>query len=75
MPVCRFFLCKIFFATRTLLFVNNYRVQINKQIIKDFQDAYYKDFGEEISEEESAVIASSLLNLFQVIYRPVKKPP
>ncbi|MBT3865333.1 hypothetical protein HOE67_00680 [Candidatus Peregrinibacteria bacterium] len=50
-------------------------MQINKQIIKDFQDAYYKDFGEEISEEESAVIASSLLNLFQVIYRPVKKPP
>ena len=42
-----------------------------EQAIRDFQEAYLQDFGQEITEEEASMIGQNLLGLFDQIYRPI----
>ena len=46
---------------------------ISEQAIKDFKAIWKKQFGEEISDEKATEEALNLLNLFNVIYRPIPK--
>lgn len=46
-------------------------MKLTPEAIKDFQEAYKKDFGEDISPQEAEEIGSSLINLMKVIYRPI----
>lgn len=46
---------------------------LDEKAIKDFQDAYFKDFGEEISKEEAEAMGQRLISLLSVIYKPIPK--
>lgn len=48
-------------------------MKLSQQAIKDFQEAYLKDFGERISEVEAEEMGIELLNLFEIIYKPIPK--
>ena len=55
------------------LIINILFIHLDFETIKAFQEAYKKDFGEEITEEEAEKIGNNLTNLFQVIYKPIPK--
>jgi len=44
-----------------------------KQAIIDFKAIWKKNFGEDISDEKATEEALNLLNLFNIIYRPMPK--
>lgn len=46
---------------------------LTTEAIKDFQEAYKRDFGEEISAEEAEAMGQRLISLFSVIYKPIPK--
>jgi len=46
---------------------------ISKESLDEFKKIYKEEFGEEISNEEALEKAINLLNLFNAIYRPIKK--
>jgi len=46
-----------------------------KKAIQEFQEAYLRDFHQEISEIEAQKMGGELLQLFQIIYKPIKKQP
>lgn len=41
--------------------------------LRELKKLYLEEFGEEISDEKALELGTSLLNLFDHIYRPVKK--
>jgi hypothetical protein len=45
---------------------------LSKQAIEEYQKIYKKVFKEEISFEEAKVQGTKLVNLFKIIYRPIK---
>lgn len=46
---------------------------ISETALQEFKKLYVEEFGEEISDEQAMELGSSLLSLFDHIYRPVKK--
>lgn len=46
---------------------------ISEKALREFKKIYAEEFGEIISDEKAMGLASSLLSLFDKIYRPVKK--
>jgi hypothetical protein len=46
---------------------------ISAQALQDFKVIWKSQFGEDISDEKATEEALNLLNLFNVIYRPIKK--
>lgn len=46
---------------------------ISDEVLQEFKKIYKEEFGEDISDEKAMGEATSLLTLFNVIYRPVKK--
>lgn len=46
---------------------------ISAQALQDFKAIWKNQFGEDISDEKATEEALNLLNLFNVIYRPIKK--
>lgn len=48
-------------------------MNLTPEAIKDFQDAYKRDFGEEISAEEAQAMGQRLISLFSVIYKLIPK--
>jgi hypothetical protein len=44
---------------------------LSKEAIKEFKEIYFKEFGEEISDQEAREEAESLISLFKIIYRPI----
>lgn len=46
---------------------------ISDTALQEFIALWREEFGEEISEEKAMEIAPKLLNLFDHIYRPIKK--
>ena len=46
-------------------------MQISDERLKEFQEAYKKDFGEDISIEEAREIASRLIDLYQLLAQPL----
>jgi hypothetical protein len=46
---------------------------ISETALQEFKRLYAEEFGEEISDEKAMELGSSLLSLFDHIYRPVKK--
>jgi hypothetical protein len=46
---------------------------ISYTALQEFRTLWLEEFGEQISEEQAMEIAPKLLNLFNHIYRPVKK--
>ncbi len=57
-------------------------MKLRPETIRDFQEAYLKDFGESISKEEAEELGKSLLTILKVFYRPIpashidiNKPP
>lgn len=45
-------------------------MEIPKEDLERFKAIYKEECGEEISDEEAYRIASKLLNLFRIIYKP-----
>lgn len=52
-------------------------MQLSKESIEEFRVIYAKEFGKIITEEEALEMATRLVNLYQIIYRPLpdKKKP
>ena len=48
-------------------------MNMSKQCIQDFQEAYFRDFGVRIDEQEAAELGQRLINLLSVIYKPIPK--
>lgn len=46
---------------------------LSPQAIRDFQEAYFKDYGVQIDEQEAAELGQRLINLLSVIYKPIPK--
>lgn len=43
------------------------------EAISEFKKIYEQEFGEKISDAEAQMLGNQLLNLFEVIYRPLKE--
>ncbi|MFA6305631.1 MAG: hypothetical protein WC651_02795 [Candidatus Gracilibacteria bacterium] len=48
-------------------------MKLTPEAIQEFQDAYRKDFGLEVSKEEAEQLGLRLITLFSVIYKPIPK--
>jgi len=48
-------------------------MRLSKEAIKEFQEIWYKEFGERISEEKAQERGEDLISLFEIIYRPISK--
>lgn len=48
-------------------------MQLDNAAIKEFQEIYNKEFGEEITEIEAEEMGGKLVNLMALIYKPIKK--
>jgi hypothetical protein len=46
-------------------------MKFTKEQLDEFKQIYKKEFGKEISDEEALEMATDLINLFKVIYRPI----
>jgi len=46
---------------------------ISKKALEEFKKIYKEEFGSDISDEEALEKATNLLNLFRVIYKPIRK--
>lgn len=46
-------------------------MNLHDTAIHAFQEAYRKDFGEEVSEEQAQLLGSQLLQLMSIVYRPI----
>jgi hypothetical protein len=46
---------------------------ISNTALQEFKALWHEEFGEEISDERAMEIAPTLLDLFNHIYRPIKK--
>ena len=46
---------------------------ISEAALQEFKNLWHEEFGEDISDEKAMEIAPKLLNLFDHIYRPIKK--
>lgn len=40
---------------------------------REFRKIYFEEFGEEISDEQAMELGTSLLALFDKVYRPLKR--
>jgi len=43
----------------------------SKEAIEEFKKIYKKEFGEELSDQDATERATKLLNLMEVIYKPI----
>ncbi|PIP30674.1 hypothetical protein COX25_03485 [bacterium (Candidatus Howlettbacteria) CG23_combo_of_CG06-09_8_20_14_all_37_9] len=48
-------------------------MQLSPKAIKEFQEIYRKEFGDDIANLEANEMGLRLLNLFKTIYRPIPK--
>lgn len=46
-------------------------MRLSKEAIREFQEIWYEEFGERISEEKAQEMGENLLSLFKIIYRPI----
>ena len=44
---------------------------LSKRAIEEFKELYLKEFKEQLSDDQAEEMASSLLSLFKIIYRPI----
>lgn len=45
--------------------------QLSDKAIEEYQNIYFKEFGEQISKEEARKQGTSLVNLYKLIYKPI----
>lgn len=45
---------------------------LSQQALNEFKEIYKSEFGEEIDDKTALDLATRLLNLMKVIYRPIK---
>ncbi len=50
-------------------------MQLSKKAIDEFREIFRKEFGEELSDNEASTRATNFLELFSLIYKPVRKNP
>lgn len=48
--------------------------QLNREAIDEFRAAYYEEFGRNLSDEETKVIAFRLLRIFGILQNRPSKP-
>lgn len=48
-------------------------MRLSKEAIKEFQEIWYEEFKERISEEKAREKGESLISLFEIIYRPISE--
>lgn len=46
-------------------------MQLSKEAIEKFKEAYQKDFGEPVSDDEAKEMAVRLLRFVHIIYKPI----
>ncbi len=46
---------------------------ISKKALEEYKVIYKKEFGKDISDQEALEQAVNLLNLMNIIYKPIKK--
>ncbi len=46
---------------------------LSETALQEFKRIYFEEFDEELSDEKAMELGTSLLSLFNHIYRPVKK--
>ncbi|MDP3697933.1 MAG: hypothetical protein Q8R55_08100 [Candidatus Taylorbacteria bacterium] len=46
---------------------------ISKEALEEFKVIYKKEYNEDISDEKALDLATNLLNIMNVVYRPIKK--
>lgn len=46
---------------------------LSEKAIKEFKEIWLREFGEEISDKKALEEGIKLLNLFNAVYRPIKK--
>jgi len=46
-------------------------MRVSEEGLKKFIEIYREEFGEDISIPDARVMATELLNLYKVIYRPI----
>ena len=46
---------------------------ISKEALEEFKAIYKKEYNEDISDEKALDLATNLLNMMNVVYRPIKK--
>lgn len=45
--------------------------QLSDQAVEEYQEIYFKEYGERISKEEARIQGTKLANLFKIIYKPI----
>jgi len=48
-------------------------MELSKKAIQDLQNIYISEYGKKLSDFEANMLGNNLLNLFKVIFRPIKK--
>ena len=48
-------------------------MKLSKKAINDLKRIYLKEFGKAISDDEANTFGINLLNLFNLIYKPIPK--
>ncbi len=46
---------------------------ISKEALEEFKAIYKKEYNEDISDEKALELAINLLNIMDVVYKPIKK--
>ena len=46
-------------------------MRLSKVAIEEFKEIYFKEFGEEITDEEAREMGENLVSLFEIICRPL----
>ena len=46
---------------------------LSKEALEEFKAIYKKEYNEDISDENALEMAVNLLNMMNVVYRPIKK--
>jgi len=48
-------------------------MELSKEALEEFKIIYKEDFGEKISDDKALDLATRLVTLFKVIYKPIEK--
>jgi hypothetical protein len=46
-------------------------MKLSKKAIDEFKEIYFREFGQNITDEEAQVLGSNLISLFKIICRSV----
>jgi hypothetical protein len=46
-------------------------MKLNKKAIDEFKEIYFREFGQQITDEEAQELGSKLISLVKIICRPI----